>query len=168
MFYSKRHKTTTATINLLLFGWLGSTAGWSVWEKNTVPAGNLRSFTTSHSQTNRLITLLPYRLQGDNVVIILCRTRNGHVLGPTILIVYSDTSLFVDSFSCYFPAGQSHTVDMIYHIWAHNWVLEAQRASSHRLWVSQTHNWTRYWKPKLISTKQLCRSTAVPGSTWEY
>ena len=45
-----------------MFGWLvrfvagswRSIAGWFVWEKNTVPAGNLRSFTTSHSQTNRL------------------------------------------------------------------------------------------------------------------
>ena len=45
-----------------LFGWLvryvagswRSTAGWFVWEKNTVSAKNLRSFTTSHSQTNRL------------------------------------------------------------------------------------------------------------------
>ena len=25
-----------------------------MWEKNTVPTGNLRSFTISHSQTNRL------------------------------------------------------------------------------------------------------------------
>ena len=46
-----------------LFGWLirivagswRSTAGWFVWEKNIVLAGNLRSFTTSHGQTNRLI-----------------------------------------------------------------------------------------------------------------
>ena len=45
-----------------LFGWLvrfvagswRSTAGWFVWEKNTILTENLRSFTTSHSQTNRL------------------------------------------------------------------------------------------------------------------
>jgi len=45
-----------------LFGWLvrfvagswRSTADWFVWEENTVSAGNLRSFTTSHIQTNRL------------------------------------------------------------------------------------------------------------------
>ena len=48
--------------NCSLFGWLvrivvgswRSTAGWFVWEKNTVSTENLRSFTTSHSQTNRL------------------------------------------------------------------------------------------------------------------
>jgi len=45
-----------------MFGWLvrivaGSwrnTADWFVWEKNTVSAENLRSFTISHGQTNRL------------------------------------------------------------------------------------------------------------------
>ena len=45
-----------------LFGWLvrivagswRSTAGWFVWEKNIVSAGNLWSFTTNHSQMNRL------------------------------------------------------------------------------------------------------------------
>ena len=55
------HMTFIATYSL--FGWLvrfvagswRSTAGWFVWEKNTVPAENLLSFTTSHSQTNRLI-----------------------------------------------------------------------------------------------------------------
>ena len=46
-----------------LFGWLvrlvagswKSTAGWFVWEKNIIPAENLRSFMTSHSQTNSLL-----------------------------------------------------------------------------------------------------------------
>ena len=58
---SKLKKTVPSHIRL--FDWLirivaGSwrcTAGSFVWEKNTVPAENLRSFTTSHSQTNRLI-----------------------------------------------------------------------------------------------------------------
>jgi hypothetical protein len=37
-------------------------------------------------------------------MLIACRTRNGHILGPTISIVYSDTPLLVDSFCCSFPA----------------------------------------------------------------
>ena len=46
-----------------LFGWLvhivagswRSTTCWFVWEKNTVPTENLRSFMTSHSQMNMLL-----------------------------------------------------------------------------------------------------------------
>jgi len=38
-----------------LVGSWRSTAVWFVWEKNTVPAENLRSFTTRHGQTNRLV-----------------------------------------------------------------------------------------------------------------
>ena len=52
---------TIYELDACMFGWLvrfvagswRSTVGWFVWEKNTVPTENLRSFTTSHSQTNK-------------------------------------------------------------------------------------------------------------------
>ena len=79
-----------------LFGWLvrfvaglwRSTAGWFVWEKNTVPAENLRSFMTSHSQTNRLKAFqlthgqqspAGYRLRALEGVFVSYRSCLGHV-----------------------------------------------------------------------------------------
>ena len=54
----------------LIFGWLvrivagswRSTVDWFVWEKNTILAENLRSFTISHSQTNISLFGRPYRI----------------------------------------------------------------------------------------------------------
>ena len=62
-----------------LLGWLvrivvslwRSTVGWFVWKKNIVSARNLRSFTISHSQTNRHIDSFAFNFSKYKVLCIL-------------------------------------------------------------------------------------------------